>query len=198
MHTSSPARIARDSIPSCAAVGVFAAALLLAPRDAGAQEPKDHDDDDDDRVTATEREATELDDDDDDDDTRFRFHVDTEPLGGAWFDADGQGESSLSFGVGVHRPSLLDGGGNTVFMRPLVGIGFGWVFADERAILGTKLALTVDGYDLEDSDRLLAVGGRFVPYFHWMFLPDHRVRPYLEARFGLGGSAYAARDRDGE
>lgn len=122
--------------------------------------------------------------------SRLRVHVDSEALGGAWSRRDGNGPSrdSLSFGAGLARPSLIDSGAG-MFSRPLFGFGLGHVFSRHRAVLGAKLAVSVDGYDIDASTRTVAVGGRLVPYFHWMFLPGHRVRPYGEARVGLGGSA---------
>ena len=151
-------------------------------------------------VTYVERESTVIiqgDDDDDKDDKRFRLHIDSEVLGGAWFNPDGEGNSSVSLGFGLARPSLLDGNG-TVMMRPLIGLGMGYVFAENRAVVGAKVGFTVDAYDLEHSSRLVTVGGRLVPYFHWMFLPDRRIRPYFEARVGFGGSTSTARNRGGE
>ena len=150
---------------------------------------EDDDDDDDDDDYTDDRDD---DDDDDDDDKRFRLNIESEMLGGSWFNSDTQGlDDSVSFGFGLARQSLLDGG-NAVFLRPLFSLGFGWVFADNRAVLGTKVAFTVDGFELEDSDRVLAVGGRLIPYFHWIFRPERRIRPYFEVRAGLGGSATTA------
>lgn len=150
------------------------------------------------------------DDDDDDDadddidgaeDTHLRVHIDTEALGGAWTNVDGDPDgdgndngNSLSFGAGLSRSSLIDSG-PAVFSRPLIGFGLGYVFADDRAILGAKLGLSVDGFGIDSSVRTVAIGGRFVPYFQWMFLPDRWFRPYVEGRVGLGGSA-ASQDVD--
>ncbi|MBC8072254.1 MAG: hypothetical protein IAG13_28290 [Deltaproteobacteria bacterium] len=125
-------------------------------------------------------------------DTRLRVHVDTEVLGGAWSRteaADGSGnEDTISFGGGLARPSLLDNG-TAVFSRPVFGFGLGYVFADDHAVLGAKLAFTVDGYNIDSDANTVALGGRFVPYFQWMFMPEHWVRPYVEVRVGFGGSS---------
>lgn len=152
--------------------------------DAARDDPDDDDDDDD------------VDDDiDGAEDTHLRIHIDSEALGGAWTSADGDPEgdgndngNSVSFGAGVARSSLLDSG-PAVFSRPLIGVGLGYVFADDRAILGAKLGLSVDGFAIDSSARTVAIGGRLVPYFQWMFRPDRWLRPYAEARLGFGGTA---------
>ncbi len=158
-----------------------------APRTADDDEDERRDDDDDD-------DDNDNDDIDGAEDTHLRVHIDSEALGGAWTgvdgDADGDGEAdrdSLSFGAGLARSSLIDSG-PAVFSRPLIGFGLGYVFADDRAVLGAKLGLSIDGLAIDSDARTVAVGGRFVPYFHWMFRPDRWLRPYAEARVGLGGS----------
>jgi hypothetical protein len=121
-------------------------------------------------------------------DSHVRIHVDSEAIGGAWSRLD-NGADSISFGAGLARPSLIS--------RPLFGFGVGWVFARDRAILGAKMAITAEGFDLGSSRRSAAIGGRFVPYLHWMFRPQRAVRPYLEARVGIGGTAASTRVSDG-
>lgn len=130
---------------------------------------------------------------------RLRVNVESELIGGAWthrgdtLDIDGtidEGDS-LSFGAGLARPSLMDR--TNAFSRPLLALGFGWVFARDRAILGAKLAITADGFGIQDSGRVTTVGGRVIPYFQWMFRRERAVRPYLEARVGVGGSAASRR-----
>lgn len=132
-------------------------------------------------------------------DTRLRVHVDSEAIGGAWSRVEGTADNpardTISFGAGLARPSLLDNGA-AVFSRPMFGLGLGYVFSDDRAIIGAKLSVTVDGYNLDDNTKTIAVGGRVAPYFQWMFRPERWFRPYLEARIGLGGSA-AIRDVEG-
>ncbi len=162
----------------------------------GENDDDDENDPDDDRDP--DHSDDENDDNDDDDrdidgaeDSHLRVHVDSEALGGAWSSRDGNdvdgGGDTVTFGAGLARPSLLDDG--AIFSRPLFGFGLGWVFAEDRAVLGAKIGLTVDGYGIDGSRPTVAAGGRFVPYFHWMFLPKRMVRPWLEARVGLGGSA---------
>ena len=154
-------------------------------------------------VTYVERDATVVrdteDDDRDEDARRFRLSIESEMLGGAWFDPEGAGNSSVSLGFGLARPSLLDGSG-TVVMQPLIALGLGYVFAENRAVVGAKLGFSVDAYDLDEgsNDNLVTFGGRLVPYFQWIFLPDRKIRPYFEARAGFGGSTRSSRDRNGD
>lgn len=125
---------------------------------------------------------------------RLRVHVDSEALGGTWTKRASTGTTdggeTLSLGAGLARISLLDSGA-AVFSRPLFGFGLGYVFADDRAVVGAKLALTAEGFDVTSGSdaRTASLGGRVTPYFHWMFLPERAVRPYAEARVGFGGSA---------
>jgi len=126
--------------------------------------------------------------------SRLRVHVDSEALGGTWTKregtADSPGGDTLSLGAGLARISLLDSGA-AVFSRPLFGFGLGYVFSETRGIIGAKLALTAEGFDVTSGTdaRTAALGGRVTPYFQWMFLPERAVRPYVEARVGFGGSA---------
>ncbi|MBC8072325.1 MAG: hypothetical protein IAG13_28645 [Deltaproteobacteria bacterium] len=165
---------------------------------------REEDDGDDDRDPNHEDDVNDDNDDDDKDidgaeDSHLRVHVDSEALGGAWIRTDGTDEtpsdSSLQFGAGLARPSLLDSNA-AVFSRPMFGFGLGYVFAEDRAIVGAKLSVSVDGYNIDSDSRTLAVGGRLVPYFQWMFMPDRWIRPYVEARVGFGGSADVADDDD--
>lgn len=188
---------------SCLTVGIFATLGLAADAEAA---PGDTDDRT--RTTSEHDHDDDADHDHDDgdidgaEDTHLRLHVDSEALGGAWTNAEGDpdgdgvdSDDSFSFGAGLSRSSLLDSG-PAVFSRPLIGFGLGYVFAQDRAIVGAKLGLSVDGFGIESSGRTVAVGGRLVPYFQWMFRPERWVRPYVEARLGLGGSA-ASREIDG-
>jgi hypothetical protein len=196
------------SVISSTSVIAFAAMLAIspiasaAPDDEGSDDDRettdgrDHDnDDDDDRDGKRDRDDDSPD--EGDDEVNLRFSIESEVLGGSWSQLDnpamGVDDDSLSFGFGFGRPSALDDG-SVLFTRPVLGMGLGWVFADDRAVLGAKLALTVDGYGIDDDGRRAVVGGRLVPYFHWMFLPDRKVRPYLEARVGFGGAASATDD----
>jgi hypothetical protein len=192
--TLTPTRAAAAPDGDVAAQGVI--------EDQGEADPHDDDDDDD---THDDRDNGDRDEDDEDDrddidgadGARLRLNIESEALGGSYFASDSEGvDDSLSFGFGLARPSLVDGG-NAVFARPLLSIGLGYLFPGERAILGAKVAFTVDGYGIQNADRLVAVGGRLVPYFQWMFLPERWARPYVEVRAGFGGSGTTARDRDG-
>ena len=190
-------------------ISVLAFAAVLGTSRVASAAPDDEGSDDDDRDAASDRDRDDDDGDrgkrDRDDDSadegdsevNLRFHIDSEVLGGSWSQLDnaaaGMDDDSLSFGFGIARPSNLDDG-TVLFTRPVLGIGLGWVFLDDRAVLGAKLAFTVDGYGIDDDGRRAVVGGRLVPYFHWMFRPDRKVRPYLEARVGFGGAASATDD----
>lgn len=143
------------------------------------------------RTEAAEAQATAADDDvDGAEDRRLRVHIDTQAAGGAWVHRDvappDMSRDSLSFGLGVGRPSMLDDGA-ALFSRPIIGFGLGYLFDNQRTLFGAKLALTLDGYGLSDDAPTFAVGGRFVPYLQWMFRPGHALRPWVEGRVGLGG-----------
>lgn len=139
---------------------------------------------------------------------RFRLHIDTNVFDFVHFDADGGpmggDDESNSIGFGPGRPTLIDGSAGLIglFPRPLLGIGFGYVFLGNRAIIGGRLSFSVDGSDIGDDDgRATLVSGQLVPYFHWMFLPGRWVRPYVEGRFGFGGGSTTLHedlDMDGE
>ena len=142
---------------------------------------------------------------------RFRLHADTEFFGFTHFDdrrdpPSARRDSNL-VGFGIGRPTLLDSGvcaggrlGQCVLsVRPTWGLGFGYAFAEQRAVIGARFAFTVDGVFFPDADESFTlVGGQFVPYFRWIFLPEKRFRPYVEGRFGLGGGSIAFRDDDGD
>lgn len=127
----------------------------------------------------------------------WRLHFESEFLGVSHFDRDGgdmdADDSQTNFGFGISRPSALDDGGLLLFTRPLIGVGFGYAFLDERLIVGGKVALTVDTIDIGTGDSNTVVGGRLVPYIQWMFLPGRWARPYVEARVGFGGTASSSR-----
>jgi hypothetical protein len=52
---------------------------------------------------------------------------------------------------------------------------------------GTRLAFDIDVDDIGEDRQSVDFGGEFIPYFQYIFLPDRRVRPYLEGRFGIIG-----------
>lgn len=122
---------------------------------------------------------------------RFRFHGDTEFFGFSHFDPDGAADGVNAVGFGVGRPSNLDNGGFT--QTPIYGLGFGYVFAQDRAIVGGKVSLVVNSrFDDDGADNdvtTTTTGGYVVPYFQWMFMPGNWARPYVEVRFGFGGGA---------
>lgn len=129
----------------------------------------------------------------------WRLHFESEFFGLSHFNGDGgvmgeDDDKSLSVGFGIGRVAYIDGGyGAAPFAayvsRPVLSFGVGYAFSKERAIVGAKVALTVDGFDVGEDSRSTLVGGRFIPYFQWMFLPGSWVRPYVEARVGFGGAA---------
>jgi len=130
----------------------------------------------------------------------WRLHFESEFFGLTHTNLDGGDvdvdDEWTSVGFGIGRQALIDGtaaGGLGTFAvfysRPILSFGVGYAFSKERAIVGAKVALTVDGYDVGDSGHFTLVGGRFIPYFQWMFLPERWARPYVEVRVGFGGSA---------
>jgi hypothetical protein len=120
---------------------------------------------------------------------RLRVHMDSELLGGAWVrrtnPGPNEGRDSVSFGGGLGRPSLLDDG-SALVTRPVFGLGLGYLFEGNRALVGAKGSLTLDAYGIGDATRLVAFGGRVVPYVQWIFRPGDTVRPWVEARAGVG------------
>ncbi len=132
---------------------------------------------------------------------RFRLHADTDFFGYTHIDDEGPGPDADDVnivGFGFGRPTLTDSqvcagavGGCALGVRPLFGIGFGYAIVPNNAILGVRFSFTVDGafVDNDDEGHVTLVGGQFVPYFHWMFIPGSQFRPYVEGRFGLGGGA---------
>lgn len=138
---------------------------------------------------------------------RFRLHMDTDFFGFSNINDEGPGPDGPDVnvvGFGFGRPNMNDSGycnggffgGCLVSVRPVVGLGFGVLFAGGRALVGGRFGFTVDGITVDDdrADSLTLVAGEFVPYFRWIFLPGKRIRPYVEARAGLGGGAAIAKD----
>lgn len=126
----------------------------------------------------------------------WRLHIDTDALGFTHINRDGGGmnddadkDNNLGFGIG--RLSLVDGTINAL------GIGFGYGFLDTRAIVGARFSLVVDGSNLGEDAKTTSFRGNFQPYFQWMFLPDSWVRPYVEARVGIGGGVTADKTNNG-
>lgn len=122
----------------------------------------------------------------------FRLHFDTDLIGFTHLDYDGDNmpddadkDNNLGFGIG--RLTLVDQGANQLGLLPMMGIGFGYGFLDSRAFVGARFALVVDGFNLGEDAKATNFRSQFQPYFQWMFLPDSWVRPYVEARIGIGG-----------
>lgn len=141
---------------------------------------------------------------------RFRLHADTEFFGFTHFDdrtrpAMNRTDSNV-VGFGVGRPTLTDSGacagalfGACVLsVRPTWGLGFGYAFLEQRAVVGARFAFAVDGLFVDNAadHTFTFVGGQFVPYFRWIFMPGRTFRPYVEGRLGLGGGAASFRDDD--
>lgn len=132
-------------------------------------------------------------------DRRFRIHADTEFFGFTHLADAGPGPDAPPVnvvGFGIGRPTLGDGGtcvagsfGCALAVRPLFGFGFGYLFPGQRALLGARMSIVVDGVFGDGDARSTYVAGQFVPYFRWIFLPGRMVRPYVEGRFGLGGGS---------
>lgn len=136
---------------------------------------------------------------------RFRLHADTESFGFSIFDPDGPGDAIGAAGFGVARPNTVDGGRfgvGQIQQTPSYGLGFAYLFAQERALVGARASFIVNGTfdeapDAELDQSTTTVGGYLVPYFQWMFLPGNWARPYVEARLGFGGGATRARSQGG-
>lgn len=126
---------------------------------------------------------------------RFRLHFDTDLLGFTHVNLDGDNgtedadrENSLGFGIG--RLTLADATINSM------GIGFGYLFLDERAVIGGRFSLVVDGSGLGESSKSTNFRSQFAPYFKWMFLPGRWIRPYVEGRVGIGGGVVSGTNTD--
>ncbi len=137
-------------------------------------------------------------------DARFRFHGETDFLGFTHINPDGAGDSFNMVGFGFGRPTLIDSGPIFINARPTWSLGFGYVFHPVSAFsgnVGARFAFVVDGVGNDNPDDdvwTTLVGGNFVPYFRFIFLPGRTFRPYAEIRFGLGGSSRIVNDRDAD
>jgi hypothetical protein len=117
----------------------------------------------------------------------FRLHFDTDAFGFTHYNRDNCNgcthdqdvDNSVGFGIG--RLTLADSTLNSM------GIGFGYGFLNSRAFLGARFSLVVDGSNLGEDNKTTNFRAQFQPYFQWMFLPGSWVRPYVEARIGIGG-----------
>ncbi|MGH1348182.1 MAG: hypothetical protein ACRBN8_41895 [Nannocystales bacterium] len=128
---------------------------------------------------------------------RFRFHGELDVLSFSHFNPDGDGENTNRLGFGFGRPT----GADRLLVPPVWSLGFGYVFLGGNAIVGGRFAFNLDTEGDEDDggpggpvpSRTTAVSGQLVPYFRYLFLPGKRARPFIEGRFGFGGSAGSTR-----
>ncbi len=139
---------------------------------------------------------------------RFRLHFDTELMGFTHLNRDGDfpnddADKDNCLGFGIGRLTAIDGGACN---QPLsatnsIGIGFAYAFRETKAgrpILGGRFSLVVDGANLgESAGKSTWFRGQLQPYFQWMFMPGSWVRPYVEARLGIGGGVLGSKDTDG-
>jgi len=128
---------------------------------------------------------------------RFRFHGELDVLSFSHFNPDGDGDNTNTLGFGLGRTTGVD----SLIRPPIWSLGFGYVLLNGNAVVGGRFAfnLSTTGDENEDvvgnttPSRTTAVGGELVPYFRYLFLPGKRARPFVEGRFGFGGSASSTR-----
>jgi hypothetical protein len=134
---------------------------------------------------------------------RFRFHGELDVLSFSHFNPDGAGDSYNTIGFGFGRTTGID----AMVRPPIWSLGFGYVFLDGNAVAGARFAFNLGSSSEADDDgdgnrndaRTTLVGGQLIPYFRYMFLPGKRLRPFAEARFGVGGTTTTTRvDSDPE
>ena len=125
---------------------------------------------------------------------RFRFHGELDVLSFSHFNPDGDGDNTNALGFGFGKTTGVD----SLLAVPSWSLGFGYVFLDSRAVVGGRFVFDlVSSGDEEDiagqtfDTRSTVVSGQLVPYFRYIFMPGKRARPFLEGRFGFGGSATA-------
>lgn len=124
---------------------------------------------------------------------RFRFHGELDVLSFSHFNPDGNGENTNTIGFGFGKTTGID----SYLFVPSWSLGFGYVILDERAVVGGRFVFDLTSTSDEEDDgagdfvdsRATVVSGQLVPYFRYIFMPGKRARPFLEGRFGLGGSA---------
>lgn len=126
----------------------------------------------------------------------FRLHFDTDAFGFTHVDYDGtngndDADKDNNVGFGIGRLTLADSTLNSM------GIGFGYGFLNSRAFLGARFSLVVDGSSLGEDGKSTNFRSQFQPYFQWMFLPGSWVRPYVEARVGIGGGVITTVENPG-
>lgn len=123
---------------------------------------------------------------------RFRFHGELDFLSFSHFNPDGDGSNSNTIGFGFGKTT----GADSLLAVPSWSLGFGYVFLDGRAVAGGRFVFDLTSTSTESDEfgqsvdwRRTSVSGQLVPYFRYLFLPGKRVRPFVEGRFGFGGSA---------
>jgi len=123
---------------------------------------------------------------------RFRFHGELDVLSFSHFNPDGDGDNTNLIGFGFGKTTGVD----SFLAVPSWSLGFGYVFLDGNAIVGGRFVfdLIANNDEADEAGELVdrrttVVSGQFVPYFRYLFRPAKRVRPFIEGRFGLGGSA---------
>lgn len=133
---------------------------------------------------------------------RFRIGVDTEFMGFSHFEGDFPGEdngvNSFGFGVGRTVPVQQTIAGVSAFgagPTPLLGLSFGALILDSRALVGARLTFSLMGQTTEADDDIHArsFNGELIPYFRWLF-GTQPLRPYIEGHFGLGGGVVRLKD----
>lgn len=89
-------------------------------------------------------------------------------------------------------------GGAPMFGVPGTGpagnitLGYGYGIR-ERVVIGARLGLGWQQFTAPDREKLAkrSVAYNITPYVEFVFRPGYKVRPYLGARIGLGGSSFA-------
>ena len=132
---------------------------------------------------------------------RFRFHGELDVLSFSHFNPDGNGTNANTLGFGFGKTTGVD----SLLFVPSWSLGFGYVFLDGNAIVGGRFVFDLTSQTFEDDDefgdtedyRQTIVSGQLVPYFRYLFRPGTKIRPFLEGRFGFGGSATASESDSG-
>ena len=101
--------------------------------------------------------------------------------------------------------TIFGQGVDSLLFVPSWSLGFGYVFLDGNAIVGGRFVFDLTSQTFEDDDefgdtedyRQTIVSGQLVPYFRYLFRPGTKIRPFLEGRFGFGGSATASESDSG-
>jgi hypothetical protein len=126
---------------------------------------------------------------------RFRLHADTEFFGFSSFNPDADGADNINgLGFGIGRLAFPEGPVSASYIIPQVGLGFGYLFPNQQAMVGGRFSLVVQGANLDEDTTLF--GMQLVPYFRWLFLPGGQFRPYVEARLGFAAGSLTDRNEE--